>query len=72
MAPMAYLLQLIDGLSGQSVVMWSSILDPALDVMSGQDIDWRKEMYQSQILLGVNGFNFKAELFRGSGGDRAT
>ena len=44
MATMAYLLQLIDDLSGQSVVMWSSILDPAMGAMSEQEVDQRKEM----------------------------
>ena len=72
MALMAYLLWFIDGFSYQSVVVWSSILDPAMGAMSEQEVDQRKEMYRSQILLGVNGFNVKSELSRGSGGDRAT
>ena len=54
--------QFIDGFSCQSVVMWSSILDPAMGAMSGQEVDRRKEMYSSKILLGVNSFNAKSEL----------
>ena len=69
---MAYLLQLIEDLSGQSVVMWSSIIDPAVGAMSGQEGDQRKEMCRSQILLCVKVYNAKSELTRGSDGDRAT
>ena len=69
---MAYLLQLLGELSGQSVVVWSSILDPAMGAMSGQEVDQRKEMYRSQILLCVKVYNAKSELTRGSDGDRAT
>ena len=31
-------------LSGQSVVVWSSILNPAMGAMSGQEVNRRKEM----------------------------
>ena len=69
MAPMAYLLRFINGFSYQSVVVWSSILDPAMGAMSRQEGE--KRCISESNLLDVNGFNVKSELSRSSGGNRA-
>ena len=66
---MAYLLQLMGDLSGQSVVVWSLILDPAMGAMSRQEGE--KRCISESNLLDVNGFNVKSELSRSSGDDRA-
>ena len=57
---MAYLLQLLGDLSGQSVVVWSSILDPAMGAMLRQEGE--KRCISESNLFGVNGFNAKSEL----------
>ena len=73
---MAYLLQLLGDLSGQSVVVWSSILDPAICAMSRQDLRWtsdeEKAMCLESILLRVKVYKVNTKLTRGSCSDGAT
>ena len=72
---MAYLLQLIDDLSGHSVVMWSSILDPAMGAMLRQDLRWisekEKDMCSESILLRLAVYKVNTKLTHGSGGNGA-
>ena len=76
MAPMACTFSTSLGdLSGQSLVMWSLILDPAMGAMSRQDLRWmsdgEKDMCSESILLHLVVYKLNTELIRGSGDDGA-